>query len=270
MEKPRVLTRIRRLGKGAEATVDLVEDTRTKELLAQRTIVFDDPGDISEFLKEVLIMKQLSESKECSKYAVCLKGYTYDDASGSILMTYIPNAVPLMFTYVEMREKLSFSLRWVLFRNALRSWTWLHRLGIYHADLHEGNIMVNPHTLQVWLIDFGMAMSEKSVRFSAKLSGRAPAPALKTFQKLYAKGPKKLVKVLLLKLFGFSPRKRRGRKKNQKPPYRFMRTLTPDQKSTIVHAWESVQGKSNVDHLLNPHRRKWLSPCGNPCARTKP
>ena len=55
--------------------------------------------------------------------------------------------------------------------NIIRSW---HVVALRHADLHLGNIMIDPKTLRIKIIDFGLAKKIEKKRVLRKLSKKAP------------------------------------------------------------------------------------------------
>jgi serine/threonine protein kinase len=109
-----------------------------------------------------------------------------DDGSMALIMSYIPG--PTLEQVVEKAGKLDpETMAWISDRifNALM---YLHHHGVIHGDIKPQNVIVQPDTHSVVLVDFGLAMvkpgsSDKSIGYTPifaspeQIDGKALLPA---------------------------------------------------------------------------------------------
>lgn len=93
-----------------------------------------------------------------------------DDGSLALIMSYIPG--PTLEQVIEKSGKLDpETVAWITER-ILNALLYLHHHGVIHGDIKPQNIIVQPSTHSVVLVDFGLAMVKPSL--SAKAQGYTP------------------------------------------------------------------------------------------------
>jgi len=65
-------------------------------------------------------------------------------------------------TYRKWAKRATLASKKKVLAKIRRYLTTLHRMKILHGDLHDENILVNPRTLQVWIIDFTRSRTIRS------------------------------------------------------------------------------------------------------------
>ena len=85
-------------------------------------------------------------------------------------MEYPPNFMDL-FEFTQYYGLVEESPSLIIFRNILLAVQHLKEKHIFHRDLKDENILLNPATLDVKLIDFGCATDFNEKRIYTKLSG---------------------------------------------------------------------------------------------------
>lgn len=78
-------------------------------------------------------------------------------------MEYVPGCE--LFTYIDVNKGLDEVESVYIFRQIVAALLYCHRLHICHRDLKPENILLNPETLEVKLIDFGMAALQPEGKF---------------------------------------------------------------------------------------------------------
>lgn len=92
-----------------------------------------------------------------------------DDGSLALIMSYIPG--PTLEQIVEKAGKIEpESMAWITDR-ILNALLYLHHHGVIHGDIKPQNVIVQPETHSVVLVDFGLAMvkpgsSDKSIGYT--------------------------------------------------------------------------------------------------------
>jgi len=92
-----------------------------------------------------------------------------DDGSLALIMSYIPG--PTLEQIVEKAGKIeSESVAWIAER-ILNALLYLHHHGVIHGDIKPQNVIIQPETHSVVLVDFGLAMvkpggSDKSLGYT--------------------------------------------------------------------------------------------------------
>lgn len=92
-----------------------------------------------------------------------------DDGSLALIMSYIPG--PTLEQIVEKAGKVEAeSVAWIMER-ILNALLYLHHHGVIHGDIKPQNVIIQPETHSVVLVDFGLAMvkpgsSEKSLGYT--------------------------------------------------------------------------------------------------------
>lgn len=89
--------------------------------------------------------------KDCKKYFICPHGIFKKKGKYFILMDYLEGYIPLNKTKYILSKKNRFLISKKIYNSILI----IHKKKMTHNDLKPGNIMVNPETLDVRIIDFG-------------------------------------------------------------------------------------------------------------------
>jgi len=142
MERYKILKII---GKGGFGVVFKVYDNEFKRLTVVKKIK-KQGGD----LNEVKIMKKLGDV--CTKYFVCYYDYEENYEEIIIFMEWLPGYIVLTKLSSINNEQLC-----TLYTNIANGLKLLHDEGIAHEDIKTDNIMVNPKTMDIKIIDYGAA-----------------------------------------------------------------------------------------------------------------
>ena len=79
-----------------------------------------------------------------------------------------PRAMDLFdFISTQEEERVPEDMARVLFKQVLEIVHRVHQRGIVHLDIKQENFLVDPNTLQLWLIDFGSGRFRENRRFSS-------------------------------------------------------------------------------------------------------
>lgn len=90
-----------------------------------------------------------------------------------------------LFEFIEEREWLEEDECIYLFRQIVAALLHCHRLGIHHRDLKPENILLEQNTLQVKLVDFGMAALQPKGKLLTTPCGSIHYAAPEVFEKSY-------------------------------------------------------------------------------------
>lgn len=85
-----------------------------------------------------------------------------DNGTAYIVMEYVPGTT--LANLVRNKGRLSFEYAYQLLRPVMMALEQIHQRGIIHRDISPDNIMVNPETNQVVLLDFGAAHVFENVK----------------------------------------------------------------------------------------------------------
>lgn len=148
------------LGEGEYGKIYRAKDSKTEKTVAIKKIKLDNVNDME-------IKNLTTLAKDCSQYFLCLITTLKDDKYLYIVTEYLdayitlddfirqkPTYDPLI---LETKHQDRISLENKIACNLTKAIEKLHALDIIHGDLHTENIMVNPKTGQVKLIDYGMS-----------------------------------------------------------------------------------------------------------------
>lgn len=158
-EKPFPIRRLKlqqRLGQGANATTFVARDTRTGRLVALKRLP-KSKNDLSELENEIEVLRHLEP--ECHPYILCYLGYGEDARNYYIVTDYYPGYEPLDRFTSDLRghPKRRRRLAPRLLKNLVRGLRAIHTADIAHGDVKPTNILIDPHTLAIKYIDFGLA-----------------------------------------------------------------------------------------------------------------
>jgi len=142
---------IRKFGAGNFGEVYQVKDIRNGSTLVLKRIPKNkvNPEDIK---NEVTILQHLQG--HCQLYILCYIGFFEDDIYYYILTEYLGNYLTLDVV-LEKRIKI-FNLP-KLISNLKEGLTQIHDQNIAHSDIKPANIMIDPNTLNIKYIDFGLS-----------------------------------------------------------------------------------------------------------------
>jgi serine/threonine protein kinase len=149
--------KIRDLGTGTLASAWLAYDSKFAN--QQVVIKVIKRRNVREFEHEIAILNHLKPL--CGKIIPCYRGYFVLSDTLHIVTQYLGDHwIVLKDASIPLLTKFMRTIVQSLWR-ALRG---IHRYGITHNDVHEGNILLNINTGQCMLIDFGSAFWEKPVK----------------------------------------------------------------------------------------------------------
>jgi len=137
------------VGRGAYSTVYLARDNKTGELVAAKSM--DLRRYLREFESEVTVLS-------CSSHegVIGYRGSEVIDSVGLIYMDYVPH--PTLAEYLNQKGPLPESEALSIFKSLVEALDALHKQGVAHKDLKPENVFVDPETLQIKLIDFGLSV----------------------------------------------------------------------------------------------------------------
>ncbi len=155
--------KIRDLGMGTLASAWLAYDSKFSN---QQVVIKVIKGrNLREFEHEIAILNHLK--RLCGKIIPCSRGYFVQSDTLNVVTQYFGDhfivlkdaSIPLLTKFMRtIVESLWYALRQI------------HRYGITHNDVHEGNILLNIKTGQCVLIDFGSSFWEKRAKGHDHLS----------------------------------------------------------------------------------------------------
>lgn len=132
------------VGRGAFGSVYKVYDNKEKHLVAVKRVLKKDKDAIN----EVKILKMLKGI--CRDYFVCYYDYMETKNYLIIVMEWLGGYVPLS----KVQTIKDYCKLYANLANGLKL---LHEEDIAHEDVKSDNIMVNPNTMDIKYIDFGLS-----------------------------------------------------------------------------------------------------------------
>jgi serine/threonine protein kinase len=150
--------KVKQLGEGAYGKVSSYYDKHNKTTVVIKALSKANDPDIDDINNEVYILHLLQDV--CQQYILCYTDF-YEDTQNYYIVT------EFLSHYVVMDEWINRSGLWrntLLTKDYLKVFNQLqeglkviHHSGIAHRDIKTPNIMINPQTLQIKYIDFGVA-----------------------------------------------------------------------------------------------------------------
>lgn len=138
------------LGKGGFGSVKLYENMKTKKKYAAK--FFNSERNI---INEFSNLNFLKKKKVCKPYFLCPYGIYKENHKFIILFDYLKNYI----TFDKFRlKKISLSKKKKVSSQIWKQICLLHEIGMIHSDIKPSNIMVNPNSLKVHIIDFGCSI----------------------------------------------------------------------------------------------------------------
>lgn len=149
------LSKYRRLSKLGEGTYGIVykaENTSTKQIVAIKQIFIDDDdeGVPSTAIREISLLKELKHDN-----IIQLKETMYHNDNLYLVFDYFHNDLKKYFN----KNKHSISMNEInhYLYQILLAINYCHSQRIYHRDLKPQNILINEHTKQIKIADFGLS-----------------------------------------------------------------------------------------------------------------
>lgn len=123
--------------------------------------------DKSDWERETRVLNYLRQY--CQDYIVCVADEAFEDDRFYYLVTeYLDGYVTLAEWATQMRNTLGWADQLpYLTCQLLQALRYLHAAGVAHRDIKPENIMVDPQTLRVKFIDFGLACMSSHHKFSS-------------------------------------------------------------------------------------------------------
>lgn len=152
------------LGSGAYGTVFKAKEVATGRIVAIKKLTIGEETNETE-IKILEFLKRI-----CDEYFLCFYHVLKDKNHLYLVSEYLDGYVRLMDFLVQNDHQLEDPIEYEKYQlnnivlenkilcNIAKAIELLHSLHIAHADLSAYNIMVNPLTGQVKLIDFGMSL----------------------------------------------------------------------------------------------------------------
>jgi len=149
VQNPR--TRDSKLGNGSFASVKLVREKRTGNLLALKKIEINlsnaSKSDMHNLQTEITIHRELNHQN-----IVKFHDYIQEDISAYLLLEYAPNGN--LYNYMHKEKLLPLAVVFKFFHQTCLAVNYLHKNNILHRDLKPENLLLDKN-LNVKLCDFG-------------------------------------------------------------------------------------------------------------------
>ncbi|PZS02438.1 MAG: hypothetical protein DLM69_04050 [Candidatus Chloroheliales bacterium] len=151
------------IGAGGMASVYRARDTTLGRIIAIKVLdpaLAEDPIAVERFNREAVTAARLQHPNIVAIYDVRQEGpYHY------IAMRYVPGET--LRDIITRDAPLTLSRTVTLLRPVALALDYAHETGIVHRDIKPGNIIVNPHTGEVVLTDFGIARAQDQSHLTA-------------------------------------------------------------------------------------------------------
>lgn len=144
---------MKKLGEGGYGKVFITKNYKTGKDIVIKLIdrnnedarIFDDETEILEYLKS-----------ECDKYIICYLG-KYIDKNFYYIITENDQEYISLDEYIKKNKRIDKNKIKIIINNLIRGLKKIHMLGIAHRDIKPYNIVINPYTLDIKYIDFGLS-----------------------------------------------------------------------------------------------------------------
>jgi serine/threonine protein kinase len=154
------------LGKGTFGTVNLAVDKATGKTVAIKRIN-KSMANPDEFQLELETLQSIQS--QCYNYLLCYEANFEDDKHYYLVTEFLDGFMELAeyIRYVhevkigKVADHITSKQLGQIILNIIKGVQQLHSLGIGHRDLKPGNILVNPKTLKIKIIDFGLVCGHK-------------------------------------------------------------------------------------------------------------
>lgn len=145
------------LGEGSYGKVFQGKEIATGKMVAIKKI----PIQQETKEMEVKIMQLLARGNKCDDYFLCLIRVFEDKKYIYLVSEYLDKYIRVM-DFIQNQSNYSSEIKKKVICNLIKAIELLQKENIAHNDLHDENIMVNPTTGQIKIIDFGWAEIVKS------------------------------------------------------------------------------------------------------------
>lgn len=144
---------IRTIGRGSYGTVELIENIKTKEQFALKTIEITKKEDLTDIINEIKIMENFN-----SKYIVKIINWFYTETNVYIIMEYAENGDldAVIKKQKESKKTLDDKIIYKIIYQTTCGLRDLHKNKILHRDIKPSNVLVFPD-YNVKLADFGIS-----------------------------------------------------------------------------------------------------------------
>ena len=139
------------LGEGGFGKLSLYQDKKTNKLYAVK--FFKKEMDL---VVQYRNLKYLKEKKVCSRYFLCPYGIFNYENRFCLAFTYLEGYIT--FTDFKKDKTINDKNKVKICSQMWKQIHILHRIGMIHCDIKSSNIMIDPKTLNVHIIDFGIAI----------------------------------------------------------------------------------------------------------------
>jgi len=166
------------IGKGGYGVTRLVQDKKTGREFIQKESTH---GDNENMKYQYDILKYLQKNKICQRFFICPVKIYEKNGNTLILFDYLKNFYILQDARFKnlikaQKDKINIS------KNLIKAVRLLHRNKLVHTDIQPMNIMINPDTKEVRIIDFGTAIVDTGKKNYSKTRPTDPfsvSPAFK-------------------------------------------------------------------------------------------
>lgn len=149
--------RIKILGEGGSGVAYLSAHRETRKLVVNKVIFGKDDYAAQMFDHERAILEKIKPN--CKKYLNCIIGHEVDaEGNLNLFVEYIDNSILLKDAFFENVTDFLHMVH--LTFDGLRS---LHRMGVYHLDIHPQNVMFDPLMNRIHYIDYGLACEKNDI-----------------------------------------------------------------------------------------------------------
>ncbi|KAK3506358.1 hypothetical protein QTP70_029762, partial [Hemibagrus guttatus] len=141
------------LGRGAFGTV-YMESVAIKRIFKRQAKFITIPGETRSLPLEVALMEMVSKPPRCEKVVELLEWF--ETPIHLILVIELPDSCMDLFKFCyHVNGPLSEPVARVVMRQVVQAARHCCERGVIHRDIKPGNLLFNPETLEVKLIDFG-------------------------------------------------------------------------------------------------------------------
>jgi len=145
-------TLLRKLSEGSFGKVYLACDNQTHRKYIFKVLLKKDLPSLQRQFRNVSFLHVL-----CHKYLVCVHSIILYQSQHVLVMDYLDGFVDLYDYITQSKYKKPEETLVTIAKHLLIAMRSIHKLGVAHRDIKPENVMINPETLDIRFIDFGMA-----------------------------------------------------------------------------------------------------------------